>query len=91
MGYAALFGEVEAEDVARSASSVAAYCKVIGTEGYPSADEDDYQGFLKPLLEANLTMAKAAREKDFAAFTEANGRVVKYCSDCHGTYQSGTN
>lgn len=83
--------EKNAEDVARSASIVAAYCKVIGTEGYPSADEEDYQKFLKPLMDANLTMAKAARDKDFAAFTEANGRVVKYCSDCHGTYQSGSN
>jgi hypothetical protein len=83
--------EKEAEDVARSASIVAAYCKVIGTEGYISADEEDYQNFLKPLLDANLIMAKAAKEKDFTAFSEANGRVVKYCSDCHGTYQSGTN
>jgi len=80
-----------AEDVAHAASVVAAYCKVIGTEGYVSADEEDYQNFLKPLLDANLTMAKAARDKDFTAFSEANGRVVKYCSDCHGTYQSGSN
>jgi hypothetical protein len=81
----------ESEDVARAAAIVAAYCKVVGTEGYSSADEDDYKNFLKPLFEANMTMQKAAKDKDFAAFTEANGRIPKYCSDCHGTYAGGTN
>ncbi|MDB5388323.1 MAG: hypothetical protein JWM11_3969 [Planctomycetaceae bacterium] len=80
-----------AEDVAHTASVVAAYCKVVGTDGYGSADEPDYKAFLKPLFEANLTMLKAARDKDFATFSEANGRIPKYCSDCHGTYSGGSN
>lgn len=83
--------EKSADDVARTASIVAAYTKVIGTEGYNSADEDDYKAFVKPLFEANMKMVKAARDKDFAAFTEANGPVPKYCSDCHGTYSGGSN
>jgi hypothetical protein len=76
------------EDAAHAASVVAALSKIIGTEGYPSADEDDYKNFAKGLMDANLTMMKAARDKDFAAFSEANGKVNKFCGECHAAYQS---
>lgn len=79
--------EKKSEEAAHTASIVAAYSKVIGTDGYNSTDEDDYKTFLKALLEANLTMAKAAREKDFDAFTKANGPIPKICSDCHLIYK----
>ncbi len=75
------------DDAAHAAAIVAALAKVIGTEGYGNADEEEYQGFVKGLMEANLTMAKAARDKDFAAFSEANGKVIKFCNECHGAYQ----
>lgn len=76
------------DDAAHTATIVAALTKVIGTEGYPDADAPEYQNFAKGLIEANLTMAKAAKDKDFAAFSEANGKVGKFCSECHGAYQS---
>lgn len=76
------------EDAAQAASVVAAISKVIGTEGYGSADEEEYQAFVKSMVEANLAMAKAARDKDFTVFSEANGKVIKYCNDCHQAYQS---
>lgn len=79
------------DDAAHTAAVVAALTKVIGAEGFGSADEDDYQGFVKALLDANMTMAKAARDKDFAAFSEANGKVVKICSECHNAYQGSSN
>lgn len=75
------------DDAAHAAAIVAALAKVIGTEGYPNADEDEYKGFSNGLMDANITMAKAARDKDFAAFSEANGKVIKFCNECHGAYQ----
>jgi hypothetical protein len=76
----------DGDKAAHMASVVAAIAKVIGSEGYPNADEEDYQKFVKGLMEANVAMAKAAREKDFAAFSEANGKVGKFCGDCHAAY-----
>jgi hypothetical protein len=79
--------EKKSEEAAHTASIVAAYSKVIGTDGYNSADEDDYKSFLKLLVDANLNMAKAAREKDFDAFSKSNGPIPKICSDCHLVYK----
>lgn len=76
------------EDAAHTATTIAALTKVIGSEGYDDADAEDYQKFVNGLMEANLAMAKAARDKDFAAFSEANGRVTKFCGECHSAYQS---
>lgn len=76
------------EDAAHTASIVAALTKIIGTEGYGNADENEYKEFVKGLMDANLTMMKAARDKDFAAFTEANGKVTKICNDCHTAFKS---
>ncbi len=78
------------EDAMHAASVTAAITKVIATEGYGSADEDEYKAFVKSMVDANLTMMKAAKDKDFAAFSEANGKVIKYCNDCHQAYQSGS-
>ena len=78
------------DDAAHAASVTAAITKVIGTEGYGSADEDEYKAFVKSMVDSNLTMMKAARDKDFAAFSEANGKVIKYCNDCHQAYQSSS-
>lgn len=76
----------DSEEAAHTASVVAAVAKVIGTEGYPNADEEDYQKFVKGLMEVNVALAKAARDKDFAAFSEANGKIGKFCGDCHAAY-----
>lgn len=78
------------EDAVHAAAVTAAITRVIGTEGYGSADEDEYKAFVKSMVDANLTMMKAAKDKDFAAFSEANGKVIKYCNDCHQAYQSGS-
>jgi len=78
------------EDAVHAAAVTAAITKVIGTEGYGSADEDEYKAFVKSMVDANLTMMKAAKDKDFAAFSDANGKVIKYCNDCHQAYQSGS-
>lgn len=74
------------DDAAHMATIVAAIAKVIGTEGFPNADEEDYQKFVTGLMDANVAMAKAAREKDFAAFSEGNGKIGKFCGDCHAAY-----
>lgn len=75
------------DDAFHAASVTAAITKVIGTEGYGSADEDEYKAFVKSMVDSNLAMMKAAKDKDFAAFSDANGKVTKYCSDCHQAYQ----
>lgn len=79
------------EKAAQAASVVAAVTKVIGTEGYASADEEEYQAFVTTMLNLNLAMAKAAREKDFATFSDANGKVGKTCGECHTAYQGSSN
>lgn len=78
----------EAEDAQLSAKILALMAKMIATEGYTSAEEEEYQTFAKAMFDLSMTMSKAAQESDHAAFTTAIGQVGKYCSDCHTAYSS---
>ena len=79
------------DDAAHAAAVTAALTKVISTEGYDSADEDEYKAFVKSMVDGNLTLAKAARDKDFATFSDINGKMGKYCTECHTAYQGTGN
>lgn len=75
------------EDAAHMAAITAAITKVIGTEGYDSADEDEYKAFVKNMVDANLALVKSAKDKDFATFSDTNGKMGKFCTECHTAYQ----
>ena len=77
----------EAEKIASEAALLATLAKVAGTNGYASADEEEYQTFVKKMVEANRDVVKAAHEGNFKAFGDANSRSQKACDECHVGYR----
>ena len=79
----------EAEKVGHESAVLAALSKIISSEGYDSADEDDYKGFAKKMIEASLDINKAAKSGDLNGFNDAMSRVKKQCDGCHLGYRNG--
>ena len=79
----------EAEKVGHESAVLAALSKIISSEGYDSADEDDYKGFAKKMIEASLDINKAARSGDLNGFNDAMSRIKKQCDGCHLGYRNG--
>jgi hypothetical protein len=79
----------EAERVGHEASVLAALSKMVATEGYDSAEEEDYKEFAKKMIEASLDIGKAAKAGDMAGFTDGMSRVKKQCDGCHLGYRNG--
>jgi hypothetical protein len=79
----------EAEKVSHEASVLATLSKMVATEGYDSADEDDYKDFAKKMVEASLDISKAAKAGDMAGFNDGMSRVKKQCDGCHLGYRNG--
>ena len=77
----------EAEKIASEAAILATLAKVVGTNGYASADEEEYQGFVKRMLDANRDVVKAAQEGNFKAYGDANSKSQKACDECHVGYR----
>jgi hypothetical protein len=78
-----------ADEVAREASVLAVIGKVVSTEGYTGADEEDYQKFAKDIIKAAQDMTTAAKDGNYATFEDAKNRMTKSCSDCHLGYRTG--
>ncbi len=76
-----------AETITNEASMLAALAKVVASVGYNSADEAEYQGYVKEMIKANMDVLAAIKNEDFKAFTEANSRSQKACNDCHQDYR----
>lgn len=77
------------DEVVREASVLAVIAKVVSTEGYNSADEEEYQKFAKDIIKAAQDMTAAAKDGNYAAFEDAKNRMTKTCSDCHLGYRTG--
>ncbi|MDB5384972.1 MAG: hypothetical protein JWM11_618, partial [Planctomycetaceae bacterium] len=77
------------KEITRKTLILSAFCTILSTKGYPGAHDPEYQEFLSLLKNANLTMANAARNQDFATFTKAKEKTAKYCAGCHAIYAAG--
>lgn len=77
-----------AERVLRETTVLATLATVLSDKSYDYAEEDEYQGFIKQFVEANLGMAAAAKPDNlnFADFEAARARVQGTCGACHGKY-----
>lgn len=67
---------------------LAALAKVVGTEGYEAADEDDYQKFINEVIAGNQAVATAVKDGNFKAFNDGLTRCYKACNDCHASYKN---
>jgi len=76
----------EFEMIVQEASIISALGTVVSTSGYSSADESDYQMYVKNLIDGGKEAKSAAIEQNYEKFTQSIGKVGKSCADCHPKY-----
>lgn len=79
----------DADAVLHESMVILAFGKVIATEGYTSADEEEYQKFAEALLNGAKEVHSAVKDQSFDKFTKALDKVNKSCTDCHSSYGTG--
>lgn len=67
-------------------SILTAMMTVAMSEGYTSADEDDYQKYAKALLATSLETREAARKGDYLMFRDGVDQIKNRCQECHANY-----
>ena len=77
----------ELETVQQEASLLAVLSRVCGAKEYPSADEDEYQQFIKDLVTACVEINAATKGEAFPAYQEAMNKVQRLCDNCHMAYR----
>jgi cytochrome c556 len=79
----------EKETLLHESAVLAALASVIATEGYTSADEDEYKGFAKGLIDASRGITQDVQSENFTGFTNNINQVQKKCDECHVEYRNG--
>jgi hypothetical protein len=68
---------------------LSALSKIITLEGYSSADETEYQGFAKEMIDQCLNAVQSIKDQDFSKFQDAVNKIDKTCGECHVQYRNG--
>ncbi len=79
----------QAAMILQEESVLAVLTRVIGSPGYGSTDEAEYQGFVSAMIQSNRDVIEAVKNEDFKAFNDAMSRGKKACDDCHRDYRFG--
>jgi hypothetical protein len=79
----------ETESVVHETLIISSLGKVISTEGYSSADEQEYQQFAESLIGGAKDATAAAKDMSFEKFQNAMNKVNKSCDQCHASYGNG--
>ena len=78
----------ETDSIVHEAMIIATLGKIVSTDGYSSADEQDYQQYANALINGARDAAAAAKDQSFQKFTDAINKVNKSCEQCHANYGS---
>ena len=76
----------ELETIQHETMLVASLGKIIATEGYTDAEEADYQKFATDLITGGKEAGEAAKDQNYAKFTESINKIGKSCTECHPKY-----
>ena len=79
----------ETESIVHETLIISSLGKVISTEGYSSADEQEYQQFAESLIGGAKDATAAAKDMSFEKFQNAMNKVNKSCDQCHASYGNG--
>lgn len=77
------------DDIVHETLMISSLGKVVTTEGYGSADEQDYQQFAEALINGAKEATTAAKDQSFQKFTDSMNKVNKSCDQCHANYGNG--
>ena len=78
----------ETDSIVHEAMIIATLGKIVSTDGYSSADEQDYQQYANALINGARDAAAAAKDQSFQKFNDAINKVKKSCEQCHQKYGS---
>lgn len=81
--------KADTEGVVHETLMISSLGKIVATEGYSSADEQDYQQFANALINGAKDATAAAKDQSFQKFTDAMNKVNKSCDQCHANYGNG--
>ena len=81
--------KTQQEAISRDTQLISTLGRIIATEGYPDADERDYQEYSADLVSSIQDAAAAARDLSLEKFKSAMTRVSKSCDQCHANYGAG--
>jgi len=75
------------EEILSEAGVSAVIGKVITMEGYGYADDQEFLGYAKKLVDGARQMTAAAKSGDFASYDTGLNMVYQSCTECHGVYR----
>lgn len=77
----------EKQMIAQRASVLATITQVLADPEYDYGDEEDYQGYIKQMVDACLEVKSAATNDDYDQFSAAMDQINKACTNCHQQYR----
>lgn len=77
------------DEIVLEASVLASLGGVVSSPSYDSADEEQYQQFVREFIQANVEVVEATQADDFARYESARNRVQRACDACHAEYAFG--
>jgi cytochrome c556 len=76
-----------ADKVIHEATILATLSQVVATEGYTDSDQAEYKKLIGELIQSSRKVSAAAKDGDFAAFTQALSQSQKACNVCHQNFR----
>lgn len=77
----------EAEMIAHESAVLAVLAQVVGEKEYNSADEDEYQQFIKEMVVVSKALGNSVKNESYSEFSDSLGKLQKVCNDCHQAYR----
>lgn len=78
------------EDVRRNLHLLATLGTIMGTDGYDSAEEEQYQAFVKTFVDGALEASKNVQAENFDGFQAALNQIQTSCGECHQRYRGAS-
>jgi hypothetical protein len=77
-----------ADKVQHDAEIIAAMGEVLGKEGMPDADSDEYKAFCAKLRDGAKAILDGVKTKNFDSAAQGSATIGKTCTECHESYRS---
>ena len=80
--------ESESEMVRHEAAVLGTLMKIITAEGYGYADDEDFRGYARPVIESTQKILQAVQTGDFVTYDAALSTINQSCTACHSDFRN---
>ena len=80
--------KAESDMIRHESAVLRTLMKICLTEGYGYADDEDFVGLAKPILDATKKMQDATDTDDFETYDAGLSTIFQSCSECHTQYKN---